>query len=213
MQLSKQEQKEFQEIACQGVVIPICVLTIIFLIPNSFGMLALHWPNWHWWELITSSFVHTDLNHISGNVLYFIIVTMYELMLFTFSRKIKKFRSALLSLFITTPIITAASTIASFLISGHSFQNSGGFSSIASAVFGMLPVAVFVGFNSLNKLSGKDRTGIIILLIISTLLCIMSPYLLVFGAKATASGTPNITAHVTGYITGFITASFLFRKD
>ncbi|TKX38082.1 hypothetical protein [Halorubrum sp. CGM4_25_10-8A] len=123
------------------------LLSLIFLLPQSIqASLILDYGNYSIFNLWSSAYVHRGFDHFSNNLGAYCVLIGPIYLLFVLADEPKLFRYTLLTLLLILPFVISLSNIAA-LGSG----TGAGFSGIGSALFGLLPVSLFLFIH--NKVS------------------------------------------------------------
>ena len=137
------------------------LLSLIFLLPQSIqASLILDYGNYSIFNLWSSAYVHRGFNHFSNNLGAYCVLIGPIYLLFVLADERKLFRYTFLTLLLILPFVISLSNIAA-LGSG----TGAGFSGIGSALFGLLPVSLFLFIH--NKVSEdiEPAHGVVLFLI------------------------------------------------
>jgi hypothetical protein len=165
------------------------LLSLIFLLPESIqNAMILDYGNYSIFNLWTSSFVHRGFDHLSNNLIAYCLLIGPIYLLFLLGDEQKLFRYTFLVLLFVLPFLIALINIAA-LGSG----TGAGFSGIGSALFGLLPVSLFLFVH--NKISEEIEPahGVVLFLITTAIIA------LTYSGVIVAAGILLFTALLTFY--------------
>lgn len=176
-------------ISLQPIVISLLLIQFIMIMLGDFfffPMAAYHEyiANGEWWRLITSLFVHVDLQHfLSNSICLFVLGSSIEKQLGRFSFIIIFFLSGILG------------NIFSYLIMPHEYIHAGA----SGGIFGLLGAQLFLLYSRYRSSNPKD------IAIFSIMICILLLFTF-FNPSA------NPISHLTGLIIGGICTPLLIKK-
>lgn len=165
------------------------LLSLIFLLPQSIqASLILDYGNYSIFNLWSSAYVHRGFDHFSNNLGAYCVLIGPIYLLFVLADERKLFRYTFLTLLLILPVVISLSNIAA-LGSG----TGAGFSGIGSALFGLLPVSLFLFVH--NKISEEIEPahGVVLFLITTAIIA------LTYSGIIVAAGILLFTALLTFY--------------
>ncbi|WDL92574.1 rhomboid family intramembrane serine protease [Bacillus sp. HNR-4] len=176
-------------ISLQPIVISLLLIQFIMIMLGDFflfPMAAYHEyiANGEWWRLITSLFVHVDLQHfLSNSICLFVLGSSIEKQLGRFS---------FITIFFLSGIL---GNIFSYLIMPHEYIHAGA----SGGIFGLLGAQLFLLYSRYRSSNPKD------IAIFSIMICILLLFTF-FNPSA------NPISHLTGLIIGGICTPLLIKK-
>lgn len=159
-------ESEFKDVLLMSV-IPV-VLTAIFFLPEPVQQdLILDFQNLSVFNLFSYAFVHRGLNHYAGNLVGYVTLVIPAYLLCIAAREKKFFRYTWLSFVLVLPVAIALIEV----VSPVSPNTSAGFSGVASAFFGFLPISLVLSLR--NRVSKQVQVAHAVVLFLLAL-CVVS---------------------------------------
>jgi len=152
---------EFRDILLMSVV-PV-VLTGIFLLPKPIQRsLILDFQNVSIFNLFSYGFVHRDLGHYAGNLVSYVTLVLSAYLLCVLGKEKKFFRYTWLSFVLLVPPVIALIE----LVSPVSPNTTAGFSGVASAFLGFLPISLVLFLRNRVSKSIQASHAVVLLLVV-----------------------------------------------
>jgi rhomboid protease GluP len=136
-----------------------------------------------WWRLITSLFIHYNVQHLIGNSLCFLAIGSY------LEHQLSKWR--FLFIFFTAGI---AGNILTLFVMPSDFIHTGA----SGAIFGMLGVQLYVFYAERHRHTAREQFIILVALCIMVITTFFGP-------------NTNAISHLGGLLAGGLCAPFLYK--
>lgn len=171
------------------------LLLVIFSTPRQLqNGLYLDYGSPSFLALWTAAYVHRGVHHFTNNLIAYGLVIPVIYLLLALARRQRMFRYALLSFLLVVPPLIG---FANIVVIG---QGTGaGFSGVGSALFGFLPLAIFVFIKSRISDNIEESHSVVLFIVVAGGIAIIYDHLIIGGIIFLLSG---ILIAVHAYLVG-----------